>query len=173
VTARLRRTRRAIFLENAFANAKTADVASARFPFMKTLLTLTALACLSSLALADIQDPPMNDYGPTRKLGRGLANILFGAAEFPIALSEINDREGNAAAWTYGVVRGVGRVLYRFRKGVIEVATFPFPTYKGSYRPPYKMDPPWLHGGYEEFPPELGFESRYRYVRFHAGYQTP
>lgn len=140
---------------------------------MKTLLTLLALAGISSLALADIHDPPMNDYGPTRKLGRGLANILFGVTEFPIAVTEINDREGNAAAWTYGVVRGIGRVFYRLHKGVVEVATHPFPTYKGSYRPNYKMDPPWIHGGFEEFPPELGFESRYRYVRMHAGYQHP
>ncbi len=136
---------------------------------MKTLLSLVALSCLSAIALADIHDPPMNEQGPTRKLGRGLANIIFGIAELPLALTEINDREGNAAAWTYGPVRGIGRTLYRLHKGIVEVASFPFPTYKASYRPPYKLDPPWLHGGFEEFPPELGFESRYRYVRSQQG----
>ncbi len=132
---------------------------------MKTLLTLVALTGLSSLALADIHDPPMNDQGPTRKLGRGLSNILFGAVEIVQTPNEINDREGNSAAFSYGVVRGFGRFFFRFGMGVYEVTTFPFPTTKGSYRPPYRLDPPWIHGGYEEFPPELGFETRFKYAR--------
>src|SRR3954468_13981255 len=97
---------------------------------MKTLLTLVILTGLSSLALADIHDPPMNDQGPTRKLGRGLSNILFGAVEIIQTPAEINDREGNSAAASYGVVRGVGRFFFRFGMGVYEVATFPFPTTK-------------------------------------------
>jgi hypothetical protein len=33
------------------------------------------------------------------------------------------------------------------------------------------MDPPWIHGGYEEFPPELGFQSRFSYIRdYSSGY---
>ena len=55
--------------------------------------------------------------------------------------------------------------------GVYDVVTHPFPTYKDSYRPPYKLDPPWIHGGYEEFPPELGFETRFNYNRQYNGYQ--
>jgi putative exosortase-associated protein (TIGR04073 family) len=132
---------------------------------MKTLLTLLCFAGLSSLALADIHDPPMNDHGPTRKLGRGLSNVLFGGSELFTVPNEINDREGNAAAWSYGPVRAIGRFFFRFGVGVYEVATFPFPTYRESYRPPYKLDPPWIHGGYEEFPPELGFETKYSYIR--------
>jgi putative exosortase-associated protein (TIGR04073 family) len=136
---------------------------------MKTLLTLFTLVGLSSLALADIHDPPMNDFGPTRKLSRGVANILFSFSEVIQTPSEINDREGNAAAWTYGPIRGFGRFFFRVGMGVYEVATFPFPLAKASYRPPYKLDPPWIHGGYEEFPPELGFESRYSYIREYDG----
>jgi putative exosortase-associated protein (TIGR04073 family) len=132
---------------------------------MKTLLTLLTLIGLSGLALADIQDPPMNDFGPTRKLGRGLSNILFGATELTVVPNQINDREGNSAAWSYGPVRAVGRFFFRLGAGVYEVATFPFPTYRESYRPPYKLNPPWIHGGFEEFPPELGFETKYHYIR--------
>ncbi len=117
------------------------------------------------MALADIQDPPMNDYGPTRKLGRGLANVLWGWSEISENITEVNDRNGNAAACSYGVVRGLGRFFFRFGIGIYEIATFPSPTYRSSYRPPYVLQTPWIHGGYEEFPPELGFESRYRYVR--------
>ena len=103
---------------------------------MKTLLSLFALTLLSASAFADIQDPPMNDQGPTRKLGRGLSNIFFGITEIPHTIAQINEREGNAAAASYGVVKGVGRFFQRFHYGVYELFTFPFPTVKGSYRPP-------------------------------------
>src|SRR4051812_33937122 len=107
---------------------------------MKPLLPLFCFGGLSSLALADIHDPPMNDHGPTRKLGRGLANMLFGGSELFIVPNEINDREGNAAAWSYGPVRAIGRFFFRIGVGCYEVATFPFPSYRESYRPPYKLD---------------------------------
>ena len=138
---------------------------------MKSLLSLAVLSLLSAGALADIHDPPMNDYGPTRKLGRGLANIFSGATEITHSASEINEREGNSAAFSYGVIKGFGRFFARFGYGVYEVATFPFPTTMSSYRPPYKSNIPWIHGGYEEFPPELGFHTRYRYVRAYYTYQ--
>ena len=137
---------------------------------MKSLLSFAIVSLLTASAFADIQDPPMNDQGPTRKLGRGLANMTFGVTEFVQSQSEINDREGNAAAASYGVVRGIGRTFFRFGMGVYEVVTFPFPTTRSSYRPPYRANVPWIHGGYEEFPPELGFESRLRYVRSYTGY---
>ena len=131
---------------------------------MKVLLSLLLLAATIISVHADIQDPPMNDMGPTRKLGRGLSNILYGATELPNSMSTMNEREGNAAAFSYGVVRGVGRTLFRVSMGVYEVATFPF-TYNGTYKAPYLSNIPWIQGGYQEFPPELGFETRYRYVR--------
>ena len=137
---------------------------------MKTLVSFCALSLLAVSAFADIQDPPANDQGPTRKLGRGLANVLYGSTEFIHTLCQINDREGNEAAASYGFVRGLGRVFARAGYGVYEVATFPFPTTWSSYRPPYKSDPPWIHGGFSEFPPELGFQTRYNYVRPFTGY---
>ena len=138
---------------------------------MKTLLcSLAVLTSLGAGALADIHDPPMNDQGPTRKLGRGLANVAFSATELVINPTEITEREGSAAGWSYGVVKGVGRFFFRIGMGVYDIATHPFPTYKGSYRAPYKADPPWIHGGFEEFPPELGFESRFDYVRTYNGW---
>ena len=137
---------------------------------MKTLLSISILSFLAVSAFADIQDPPMNDYGPTRKLGRGLANIAFAGVEL-INPGELTEQEGNAAGFFYfGGARGYGRFLCRMGMGFYEVFTHPFATYKGSYRPPYKSNIPWIHGGYEEFPPELGFESRYRYTRSYNGW---
>ena len=138
--------------------------------FMKSLTSLCALTVLAASAFADVQDPPMNDQGPTRKLGRGLANIAFGSTEFFDTLCKINEREGNSSAASYGIVKGISRTMVRIRYGVYDVLTFPFPTTRSSYRAPYKSDVPWIHGGFEEFPPELGFQSRYRYVRGNYGY---
>jgi putative exosortase-associated protein (TIGR04073 family) len=135
----------------------------------KLLLSLTALT-LASTAFADIQDPPMNDQGPTRKLSRGISNVLFGITELPQCINQINDREGNAAAASYGVVRGVTRTAVRIGAGVYEIVTFPFPTNRSSYRPALKSNIPWIHGGYEEFPPELGWNTRKRYNSIKYGF---
>ena len=139
---------------------------------MKTFLLCSLLVLMAAMARADIQDPPGNEYGPTRKLSRALANIcpLTALTELPSTVAEINNREGNASAATYGIVKGVGRVFMRFGFGVYEFATWPFPTYKGSYRPFYRSNIPWVHGGYEEFPPELGFKTKYNYVQQEGSY---
>lgn len=135
----------------------------------KFLLALIGVA-LAVPAMADIQDPPLNDYGPTRKLGRGLSNLLYGATEFPHTIVLINEREGNAAAFSYGIIKGLGRTVFRMGSGVYEIASFPFPSYRGSFRPPYRSNIPWIHGGYTEFPPELGWQTRKKYCEVESVY---
>jgi len=137
---------------------------------MKKALTFSLVALLSLSAFADLQSPPMIDQGPTRKLGRGLANIAFGIAEIPNSMCMINNREGNSAAWSYGAVKGIGRTLARIGAGIYEVGTFACPTYRGSYRPITPSNIPWIHSGYEEFPPELGWDSRLDYVTGDTAY---
>jgi len=125
---------------------------------------------MSAVVYADIQDPPVNDQGPTRKLSRGVGNMLWCVTEISPTVAAVNEREGNAAAMSYGGIKGFGRTFFRFGSGVFEFATFPFPTYKGSYRPFYKSSTHWIHGGYDEFPPELGFDSKYNYCRAHPSF---
>lgn len=132
---------------------------------MKTLIALALAAGLSSTTLGDIHDPPSNDHGPTRKLGRGIGNVLYATAEIPVTIATINDRDGNSAAASYGVVRGFGRAGVRTIAGFLEILTFPAPAYRQSYAPMLPSDIPWIHAGYAEFPPELGFESKYHYGR--------
>jgi putative exosortase-associated protein (TIGR04073 family) len=134
---------------------------------MKTLLSATLVFGFALSSFADIQDPPSNDYGPTRKLGRGLSNLVFGIAELPVTIAKINDREGNSAAAGYGVVRGLGRSGMRMGSGLFEFLTFPFPTKHHTYYPLLRSDIPSIHAGYQEFPPELGNESKYPYVRMY------
>src|SRR2546428_11422781 len=132
---------------------------------MKNLIVLVLLLGLSRAAVADIQDPPSNDYGPTRKLGRGLSNFFLAPAEIPVTIAKINKDEGNAAAAGYGVVRGLGRSATRHIAGFLEIVLWPVPAWRQSYYPLFANDIPWIHAGYAEFPPELGNESKYPYVR--------
>jgi putative exosortase-associated protein (TIGR04073 family) len=132
---------------------------------MHRLLLTLCLAGFATSAWADIQDPPGADHGPTRKLARGLSNLVFGWAEIPVTIGQVNNEEGNSAAASHGVVRGTGRAFVRFGAGFYEVLFWPFPVYKDTYLPLLPGDIPWIHRGYSEFPPELGNESKYPYVR--------
>jgi len=137
--------------------------------FMKRIaLVLSLLVVSAAVAAADIQSPPMADYGVTRKMGRGLSNIFFGWTEIPHTVATINTWDGNSAAASYGVVRGVGRAAFRFAHGWYEFLLAPFPLERSSYRPSYRDTIPWIHSGYQEFPPELGWESRFHYNRSHT-----
>jgi len=132
--------------------------------FPSLLIAAIAFTLLGSIAWADIQNPPMMDMGPTRKLSRGFANILWGWSELPQTLCIINETEGNSASWSYGFIKGFGRSLFRFGVGWYEVITFPAPCYKSSYRPAYiNVSTPWKQFDFQEFPPELGWETRYTY----------
>src|SRR5207237_4523249 len=102
---------------------------------MKNLVVAALIFALARSCFADIQDPPSNDYGRTRKLGRGLGNFLFGGAEIPVTICKIGNEQGNAAGASYGVVRGVGRAFARHGTGLIEMLLFPAPTSRNSYSP--------------------------------------
>ena len=141
-------------------------LSNAPFGFRSFLTALLAAVCLiGSNGFADIQDPPMNDQGPIRKLSRGLANLLGGSTEIFVTWTARNAGEGNSAAAYHGLVDGVWRTLVRMGAGFYDVVTFPAPTMKGSYASPLPSCAPWVNNGFEEFPPELGFESRFPYGR--------
>ena len=132
---------------------------------MKTFLAAAFAIALAGTSLADIQDPPSNDYGPTRKLGRGISNFFLAPAEIFVSAAKINKDEGNSASFGYGMVRGLGRSAMRHLAGFVEALTAPFPINHGTYYPILPSDIPYIHAGFAEFPPELGNESKYPYVR--------
>jgi putative exosortase-associated protein (TIGR04073 family) len=139
---------------------------------MKKVLLLSAALLFGAIlpSQADIHDPPGNDFGPTRKLGRSISNMMYCWLEIPNSVTKINTREGNLAAFTYGPIQGVGGTIFRLGAGVYEFVAFPFPTYKATYRPFYKSDTHWIHGGHSEFPPDVGFETHTNYVRSETAY---
>jgi hypothetical protein len=83
-----------------------------------------------------------------------------------VTVTTINTYDGNSAANGYGVVRGLWAArLFRLVAGLLEILSFPFPAWRESYYPMLPPDIPYIHAGYSEFPPELGNESKYPYVR--------
>src|ERR1700731_1331437 len=99
---------------------------------------------LGGSSFADIQSPPSNDFALIRNLERVLANFFLAPAEITVTVCTINTHEGNAPAAGYGVVRGVGRSATRHIAGLLEILTFPFPMWRGSYYPLFPSDPRYI-----------------------------
>ncbi|MEM6912002.1 MAG: exosortase system-associated protein, TIGR04073 family [Verrucomicrobiota bacterium] len=134
---------------------------------MKKLLAALLLTSVSAgSALADIQDPIRDSYGPSIKLGRGLSNLLYSITEVPITMIRERDKGNASAAFGTGLTLGVKRMVVRIGYGAFEVVTFPFPAYKETYRPPiWNKDYINPNTGYDAYPPELAFESKYPHTR--------
>ena len=92
---------------------KTGD----KMKFWKTILAAAEDESAFSTAL----------QGITRKLGRGVTNVAFGALELPLKMYEVNFEEGGFAACTYGVFYGLCFVVEREIVGVVDIATFLVP----------------------------------------------
>ena len=63
---------------------------------------------------------------PADQFGRGVCNILFGILEVPANVIRVNEEEGDMAAISKGLGRGVWRFVCREVVGVVELVTFPF-----------------------------------------------
>ena len=132
----------------------------------RIFLTLIAAVTVCSVAQADIQSPPGHHFNWSRKLSRGIGNLLYGAAEPFNVWNKTNASDGGVAAASDFFVEGLKRMVVRAGYGVYEVATFPVPSWKLTYRPMYyrhdKIDPWW---GYTEFAPQPGALSQVAYSR--------
>ncbi len=134
--------------------------------FALILLTVAFSAAPTLTSVADIQAPPGAKYNSVRKLSRALANIVYGITEVPMTWTKTLEEEGSKTAGSYGVIEGSKKSVVRLGYGAYEFVTFPFKTHKGGYKPMHKHNL-WfdtMHG-YSEMPPELGFQSKFDYVR--------
>lgn len=135
---------------------------------MKNRFILLALAILSlaGTASADIQSPPGHHYNWSRKLSRGVGNFVFSPLEYVTRWRYTLKEQGPVAAMADGLVEGTKRTVVRMAYGVYEVATFPFPSWKLTYRPPFYrkeyVDNWW---GYTEFPQDIGQVTQTSYSR--------
>jgi putative exosortase-associated protein (TIGR04073 family) len=132
----------------------------------RIVLSILSLLALCSVAVADIQSPPGHHYNWSRKLSRGVGNVLYGFTEPFNVWQRTNRSDGGNAAFADFFIEGFKRTVVRAGYGVYEIATFPMPTWKMTYRPPYyrkeKIDPWW---GYTEFAPQMGSLSEADYSR--------
>ena len=124
------------------------------------LLIALSLFTVSSIAYGDIQSPPGHRYTWSRKLSRGVGNLIFGWFEYPSVWRRTNESEGTVAAASDMIVEGTKRTFVRAGYGIYEIATFMVPSWKKTYRPPYhhkeNVEGWW---GYTEFAPQVGFRS--------------
>lgn len=133
---------------------------------MKKLLIVIFCAGIVAQAHADIQAPPKSQYTATRKLSRGLANILYSWTELPNTIIRSNERQDQATeVVVFGIVRGIARTGVRLGYGVYEVINFQRPLYKDSFRAPYTSKKFAPISGYEEFPGQIGSLSTVEYSR--------
>jgi len=89
---------------------------------------------------ADTDDPPEGQHA-LRKLGRGLANVVFGIVEVPNQVTKVTAEHGGGAGVTYGVGKGLVRWIGRELTGAFEVVTFLVPVPRG-YKPIMKPEFP-------------------------------
>jgi putative exosortase-associated protein (TIGR04073 family) len=133
---------------------------------MKKLIIAALFLGFVTSSFADIHSPPKSKYTSTRKLSRGLANILYGWMELPVTVWRANETSQASTEIIFdGIITGIERTGNRIAYGLYEVVNFRKPLYKDTFRPPYtrmNYDP---NHGYEEFPPQLGELSTLRYGR--------
>ncbi len=83
--------------------------------------------------------------GSTRKLGRGVCNVVTAPLELIRTPYLVTQQEGTMAGATVGLIQGLGAVLTRELAGVVEMATFflPFPN---GFDPLIKPEFIYAHG---------------------------
>ena len=135
---------------------------------MKKLVALLLLTSLAAPALlkADIQSPPGHQFNWSRKFSRGVGNLILSPMEYVNVYQRSVRSEGANVAFMDAIVEGTKKTLVRYGYGIFEVATFPLPAWKLTYRPPYyrkeALDPWW---GYTQFAPTIGFSGQTDYSR--------
>lgn len=83
--------------------------------------------------------------GSTRKLGRGVCNLVTAPLELIRTPHLVAQQEGEVAGATVGMIQGVGALIIRELAGAIEVATFflPFPN---GFEPLVQPEFVYAHG---------------------------
>ncbi len=100
----------------------------------KSVILIVLLMICQNIACAD---------SPTRKLGRGLANVTMGWAEIFTTTKRASEEHGYIAGCLYGLTAGIGRAIWRTSVGVYETITFPLPIpqdYQPIMEPEYVVD---------------------------------
>jgi len=107
----------------------------------KSVLKISVVL-LATLAILNIASPSFAQDA-TKKLGRGLVNILTGWIELPRNIYKTSVESNPLTGITVGLAKGLGMTVVRTGAGIYETATFPFPLpqeYKPILEPEYVLD---------------------------------
>jgi putative exosortase-associated protein (TIGR04073 family) len=129
--------------------------------FDRMRLGTACLALGASLALAvpavaaeateaeGLSPERQGEYNASRKLGRGLAGIVYGVLEVPGNMVQEGRVHGPLYGATVGLILGTAKMVARIPVGVFETVTAPFEMPPG-YEPILEPEYPWLYFRAEE-----------------------
>ena len=111
---------------------------------MKRIVSLVMIFCfvLSSAAFA-AESGNDTEYGPIKKLGRGVLDIADAFVEIPGTMMRRGNEDGALSGMSVGLVEGVFNTVKRALAGVWEVGTFLIPIPE-HYEPVDLDDPKFL-----------------------------
>ena len=89
--------------------------------------SLVAIALLAAPAAAETPYPKSYADGATRKLGRGVANLLTSPGELARLPIIVTEEDGGLAGSSVGLAQGFRAMAWRGLVGAFEVATFYLP----------------------------------------------
>jgi len=109
--------------------------------FKKTLLVLIVLQLFFLPLYAQEAQSSKADYGPLRKLARGVINLAFGWLEIPRQMirvkQEVGDTNGDIVGFTWGPAKGIACFVGRTAIGALELVTFAMPEYDPIVEPEF------------------------------------
>lgn len=114
----------------------------------KTVIAVMVLACLAAFTVPAYcewrcvsyprpevkKDASAHSGDCLQKLGRGFLNCITFIMEVPQQISNVNRTDSPLAAFTWGILKGIGMSGVRAGVGIYEIVTFPLPCPEG-YKP--------------------------------------
>ena len=97
---------------------------------------MAVLVCFSTAPQASADDA-------VRKLGRGVSNLMWGWTDFFLTVHQEDRLNGPFAAYSYGVIKGVYKVVGRGVIGAYETGFFYLPYPEGYWpiiKPEFPLD---------------------------------
>ncbi len=124
-----------------------------RISFRAACLVVAALVAIALPAAAETpaaaEDVEDGEYTALRKLGRGVAGVIYGILEVPGNMVQEGRVHGPLYGATVGLLLGTGKMVARIPVGVFEVVTSPFAVPPG-YEPILEPEYPWQYFRAEE-----------------------
>src|SRR5262245_31964817 len=115
-----------------------------RISIRAACLVVATLVAIALPAAAAEQEVESGAYTPLRKLGRGVAGVIYGFLEVPGNMVQEGRANGPLYGATVGFLMGTGKMVARIPVSVFEVVTSPFAIPPG-YEPILEPEFTWQY----------------------------